>query len=230
VRVRVKVCGITSLEDALLAVEAGADALGFIFVPGTPRHVTAERAAAIVAALPPLVSAVGVFWDHPVADVLATAGVVRLSAVQLHGAEPPEAVAALPLPVLKTIKVEGPSDLLALDRYHPAAFLLDSTARWSEGERRAPISWTLAGQAARRSRIVLSAGLTPENVGQAIRIARPWAVDVNSGVEAAPGRKDPVRVRRFLDAVREASDGLGPASGSGFVPAGAGQAPGELRG
>jgi phosphoribosylanthranilate isomerase len=223
VRIRVKVCGITSLEDALLAVEAGADAVGFIFVPGTPRHVTPDQAAAIVAGLPPLVAPVGVFWDRPVAEVRAVAAAAGLSAVQLHGAEPPEEVAALGLPVLKTIKVEGPADLMVLDRYQPAAFLLDSKARWSEGEARAPISWTLAGEAARRARVILAAGLTPENVARAIGIARPFGVDVNSGVEARPGRKDPVRVRRFLSEVREASELLGAAGDGdqGFVPAGA---------
>jgi phosphoribosylanthranilate isomerase len=203
VTVRVKVCGITTVDDALLAVDAGADALGFIFVEGTPRYVTPARAAAIVGALPPFVCPVGVFWDHPVTHVRAVARECRLGAVQLHGAEPPEALAALDWPVLKTVKVRGPEDLATLDRYKPAAFLLDSPARWSEGEARAPISWTLARAAATRGRVILSAGLTAETVGEAIRIARPWGVDVNSGVEQSPGRKDSQKVRRFLREARE---------------------------
>lgn len=211
--VRVKICGITSLDDALLAAEAGADALGFVFVEGTPRYVTPARAAAIVAALPPFVTPVGIFWDHPPAHVHAVARECGLGAVQLHGAEPPEAVAAAaPLPVLKTVKVASPGDLAQLDRYKPAAFLLDSPARWSEGEARPPISWTLARDAARRARVLLSGGLTAETVGAAIRTARPWGVDVNSGVEAAPGRKDPGRVRRFVRAARQAGDALADAS------------------
>lgn len=202
--IRVKICGITTVDDALLAADAGADALGLIFVERTPRYVTPDRAAAIVAALPPFVCAVGVFWDHAVAHVRAVARECGLGAVQLHGTEPPDVVAAIGLPVLKTIKVGGPADLARLDGYKPAAFLLDSPARWSEGEARAPISWTLARTAGARGRIVLSAGLTPETVAEAIRVARPYGVDVNSGVEAAPGRKDPDRMRRFVRAARAA--------------------------
>jgi phosphoribosylanthranilate isomerase len=206
--VRVKVCGITNLDDALLAAEAGADALGFIFVEGTPRYTSPARAATIVAALPPFVCPVGVFWDHPGAHVQAVAREVGLAAVQLHGAEPPEVVAACPLPVLKTLKVAGRDDLAQLDRYRTAAFLLDSPARWSEGERRPPISWTLAREAAARARVVLSAGLTVESVAEAIRVVRPFGVDVNSGVEAAPGKKDPEKLRRFVRAARLAGERL----------------------
>jgi phosphoribosylanthranilate isomerase len=117
----------------------------------------------------------------------------------------------MPRPVLKTIKVREAGDLAQLDRYKPAAFLLDSHARWSEGEVRVPISWTLAREATARGRVILSAGLTPETVGEAVRAARPWGVDVNSGVEAAPGRKDPTKVARFIRAARAAarSEGAG---------------------
>ena len=160
--VRVKICGITTADDALAAVDAGADALGFIFVENTPRYVSPDRAAAIVAALPPFVTPVGVFWDHSPAHVAAVVAECGLGAVQLHGAEPPEVVAAMPRPVLKTIKVREAADLAQLDRYKPAAFLLDSPARWSEGEARVPIPWTLARQATGRVRVILSAGLTPD--------------------------------------------------------------------
>jgi phosphoribosylanthranilate isomerase len=202
---RVKICGITCLDDALWAVEAGADALGLIFVEGTPRYVTPAAAAAIVAALPPFVCPVGVFWDHLPAHVAAVVAECGLGALQLHGVEPPEVVAAMPRPVLKTIKVRDADDLAQLDRYKPAAYLLDSPARWSEGEARVPISWTLARAAASRGRVILSAGLTPETVGEAVRVARPWGVDVNSGVEAVLGRKDPAKVRRFVHAARAAA-------------------------
>jgi phosphoribosylanthranilate isomerase len=203
---RVKICGITSLDDALWAADAGADALGFIFVEGTPRYVTPAAAAAIVAGLPPFVCPVGVFWDHAPAHVTAVVAECGLGAIQLHGMEPPEVVAAMPRPVLKTIKVREAADLAQLDRYKPAAFLLDSPSRWSEGgEARNPISWTLARQAAGRGRVVLAAGLTPETVAEAVRVARPWGVDVNSGVEAVPGKKDPAKVARFIRAARDAA-------------------------
>lgn len=195
---RVKICGITNADDARLAVEAGADALGFIFVEGTPRFVAPDRAAAIIRDLPPFVTPVGVFWDHPAGQVKALAEQCGLRALQFHGDEPPESLTDYRLPVIKTIKVVVAADLSRMDGYRVAAFLLDSPARWSEGERRAPLEWTLARQAASRGLIILSAGLTPENVAEAIRVARPYAVDVNSGVEAEPGRKDPAKVRRFI--------------------------------
>ena len=196
--VRVKICGITRVEDARLAVDAGADALGFIFVEGTPRFVTPDAVAEIVGALPPFVTAVGVFWDHPPAHVKAVAEACRLGALQFHGNEPPETIRDYRIPVIKTIKLEDPRDLPQMDGYRVDAFLLDSPARWSEGEARQPIQWELARQAASRGRIILSAGLTPETVAEAIKIARPFGVDVNSGVEAVPGRKDPEKMRRFI--------------------------------
>lgn len=202
--VRVKICGITNMEDALLAVEAGADALGFIFVEGTPRYVTPDAAAAITRALPPFVTAVGVFWDHPEGHVKAVAEACGLRALQLHGDEKPEDAGRYGLPVIKTIKVAGPQDLARMAGYRVAAFLLDSAARWSEGEPRRPIEWQLARMAASYGRIILSAGLTSENVARAVGIARPYAVDVNSGVEARPGQKDPDKLWRFIAEVRRA--------------------------
>ena len=205
--VRVKICGITTLEDALVAVEAGADALGFIFVEGTPRYVTPAAAAAIVRGLPPFVTPVGVFWDHPRAHVKAVAETCGLGALQLHGDESPEDARQYGLPVIKTIKVGGPGDLDRMPGYRGAvaAFLLDSAARWSEGEPRQPIEWQLARLAASSGRILLSAGLNPDNVARAVEIARPYGVDVNSGVETRPGRKDPDKVRRFVAEAQRAA-------------------------
>ena len=202
--VKVKLCGITNEEDARLAVEAGADALGFIFVENTPRFVTPEQAAAIIRRLPPFVTPVGVFWDHPGGHVKAVAEACGLRALQFHGDETPDDLAHYALPVIKTIKVSGPQDLVRMLPYRPrvAAFLLDSAAKWSEGEPRQPIEWGLARMAA--GPIILSAGLTPDNVARAVAIARPYAVDVNSGVEAEPGRKDPDKVWRFIAEARGA--------------------------
>jgi phosphoribosylanthranilate isomerase len=203
--VRVKMCGITSAEDARLCVEAGADALGFNFVEKSPRFVTPAQARAIIATLPPFVTPVGIFWDHPLGHVKAVAEECGLAALQFHGDEAPEDVAQHRLPVIKTIKVEGPEALARIGRHAAAAYLLDSTARWSEGEARAPISWEVAKAAAAAGhRVVLAAGLTPDNVAAAVRAVRPYAVDVASGVEARPAVKDPDKVRRFIVAARGA--------------------------
>ena len=204
--VRVKICGITNAEDARLSVEAGADALGFIFVEGTPRFLTPEAAARITRELPPFVTAVGVFWDHAPGHVKAIAEQCGLGALQFHGDEPPEALPGADRLIIKTIKVTGPESLAAMDRYRVSAFLLDSPARWSEGEQRAPIPWELARRASARVPIILSGGLSPDNVGAAVRFARPFAVDVVSGVEARPGKKDPDKVRRFIALAKAAGD------------------------
>jgi phosphoribosylanthranilate isomerase len=222
--IRVKVCGITSIEDARGAVEAGADALGFIFVEKTPRYVEPRAAAAIIAQLPPFVTAVGIFWDHAPAHVKAVAAEARLGALQFHGDEKPEDLAAYDLPVIKTIKLPPASTIEGLPEYRvsegfqvlsfskvAAAVLLDTAVRWSEGEAREPLEWRHAARIVAthgnrpRPKVILSGGLTPENVAQAIAIVKPYGVDVNSGVEARPGVKDPDKVRRFLAAARSLS-------------------------
>jgi len=203
--IRVKVCGITTAEDAGVAVAAGADALGFIFVEGTPRYVAPAAAARIIAELPAFVTAVGVFWDHPAGHVKAVAEECRLGALQFHGDEPAEALAEHRVPAIKTIKLAREGDLARMDAYRDATIMLDSPARWSEGEARAPISWELARAAAARRPVILSAGLNPDNVANAVRAVRPYAVDVNSGVEARPGRKDADKVARFVAAARAAA-------------------------
>ncbi len=203
--IRVKVCGITNAEDARVAVAAGADALGFICVEGTPRYIAPAAAARIIAELPAFVTAVGVFWDHPAGHVKAVAEECRLGALQFHGDEPAEALAEHRVPAIKTIKVARDGDLARMDAYRDATIMLDSPARWSLGEARAPISWDLARAAAARRPVILSAGLNPDNVAIAVRAVQPYAVDVNSGVEARPGRKDAAKVERFVAAARAAA-------------------------
>ena len=219
--IRVKVCGITNAADARVAVDAGADALGFIFVEGTPRFVTPEQVAPIVRRLPPFVTPVGVFWDHPAGHVKAVAEACGLRALQFHGDEKPEDLAGYALPVIKTVKMEPASTLEGLPEYRTrdswqalqyrqvaSAILLDSTARWSEGETREPLEWRLAQRIVsshgHAMAVILSGGLTPDNVARAVGVVRPYGVDVNSGVEASPGRKDPDKVRRFIDQARRA--------------------------
>jgi phosphoribosylanthranilate isomerase len=211
---RVKICGITNLEDALTAAEAGADALGFIFVEDTPRFIAPEQAARIIRALPPFVTPVGVFWDHPPGHVKGVAEACGLRALQFHGEEKPDDLRGYGMPVIKTVKLPPPPEeapapglrpfrvapMAQVTRYWEcgAAVLLDSAAKWSEGEPRRPVEWEVARQYAVHGRIILSAGLTPDNVARAVATARPYAVDVNSGVEAYPGKKDPDKVWRFV--------------------------------
>lgn len=201
---RVKICGITSLEDAAAAVEAGADALGFVFVPGTPRLIRPEAAARIVGEVPPFVTTVGVFVNQPLAELLRIAGRCRLQAAQLHGEEPAEYSRQIPVRVIKAIRVRGPADLRPMAAYPAHAFLLDAFVEGQMGGTGTCISWELARQAKGRVPIILSGGLRPETVGEAVRVVRPYAVDVSSGVEKSPGRKDREKVREFIAAVREA--------------------------
>jgi phosphoribosylanthranilate isomerase len=204
---RVKICGITSGEDALVAVEAGADALGFVFVPGTPRLVPPETAERIVAGLPPFVTAVGVFVDQPLEEVLRIAARCKLQAVQLHGDEPEDFSRRIPLKVIKALRVRDAGSLKPVATYPADAFLLDAFVEGQAGGTGTPVSWELATQAKGQAPIILSGGLRPETVCLAIRRVRPYGVDVSSGVETRPGRKDHRKVREFIAAVRQADLG-----------------------
>lgn len=201
---RVKICGITRLEDALAAVRLGADALGFNFWPGSKRYLAPAAARDIIRALPPLVTTVGVFVDPGRDEALAAAAVSGVQVLQLHGDEPPEACARLGLPVLKGLRVRDEASLAALDRYAGAVagFLLDADSAGYGGSGRT-FDWALAARAAARHPIVLAGGLTPANVAEAVRAVRPWAVDVASGVESAPGLKDLELVSRFVRAAKD---------------------------
>lgn len=206
--IRVKICGITSREDAWAAVEAGADALGFIFVKGTPRWIEPEAAAAIAAEIGPFIATVGVFLDRPVEEVEEIAGECGLSLAQLHGSESPEDCERLRLPFVKSIRVQREGDLAALSRYARArAFLLDTYDADRPGGTGRTFPWEIAAKAAREKRIVLSGGLTPDNVAQAVLQVRPYAVDVSSGVETSPGRKDHRKVREFIGQAKRAGAG-----------------------
>lgn len=239
---KIKLCGITNLDDALLAVEAGADYLGFIFYARSPRYVGPQEAGAIVAALRReeiTTPAVGVFVDAPLAEIAEAMRVARIDLAQLHGAEPPSLLAALggrafkalrprtldealadaaryldvastdeigareaaegeglPLSSTHSVPPETLVPQLLVDAYHPGAY----------GGVGQPGDWGIAAALARCcARLLLAGGLTPDNVAEAIAQVRPWGVDVSSGVEARPGRKDPARVRAFIAATRAAA-------------------------
>jgi phosphoribosylanthranilate isomerase len=201
--VRIKICGITNLEDALLAAELGADALGFIFYAKSPRYVAPEAAREIIAQLPPFVAAVGVFVDEPAAVVQELAVRVRLDWVQLHGQESPDYCRNLGRKVIKGFRIQDEDSLRRLAGYQGAAqaLLLDTYKKGQVGGTGTAFDWRLAREARQYGRIILAGGLNPENVAQAIEVAGPDAVDTASGTEAAPGKKDPARLRAFFRAV-----------------------------
>ena len=207
-RTLIKVCGITTAEDGLFAVETGADALGFVFWNMSPRRVDVERAAAISRVLPPFVLRVGVFVDASRDEMARAADTVGLDLLQLHGDEPPEAFAGLPRRALKAVRVgRGFKAKEALRYAGKAAGLLVDTRLAGDtsmpGGTGVPFDWSLVkGLREQVPFLVLAGGLSAENVAGAIEAVRPHAVDVSSGVEAVPGRKDPARVKAFVEAVR----------------------------
>ena len=202
-----KICGITRLTDALHAVEQGATAVGFVLWPHSPRAVSVERAAEIIAELPSHVMAVGVFVNEPVDGIRAIAKRTRLTAVQLHGDEPPAYAEALDWPVIRAVSVGDIGE--ASQAWSPeTALLLDNIDPVRRGGTGAVIDWSEAADLAQKRRVVLAGGLTPANVASAIRAVRPFGVDVSSGVESAPGVKDFGKVTQFIANAREAFEEL----------------------
>jgi len=202
-----KICGITRLTDALHAVEQGATAVGFVLWPRSPRAVSVERAAEIIAELPSHVMAVGVFVNEPVDGIRAIAKRTRLTAVQLHGDEPPAYAEALDWPVIRAVSVGEIGE--ASQAWSPeTALLLDNIDPVRRGGTGAVIDWSEAADLAQKRRVVLAGGLTPANVASAIRAVRPFGVDVSSGVESAPGVKDFGKVTQFIANAREAFEEL----------------------
>ncbi|MSS69858.1 MAG: phosphoribosylanthranilate isomerase [Candidatus Latescibacteria bacterium] len=205
--IRVKICRMTSLDDALYAVECGADAVGFIFYPKAAPYIPPDRAAQIVRGLPPFVTPVGVFVDEPHDRVAGVAGTVGIRAVQLHGDESPEYCRRFPgLRVIKAFRIGENFDVKRLAAYQVDAFLLDAYDPKLRGGTGRTFNWDIAVEARRYGRIILSGGLNPDNVADAVAKVRPYAVDVGSGVEVEPGHKDHEKVAAFIRAARR-SDG-----------------------
>jgi len=217
----VKICGIRRPEWAAAATEAGADFIGLVFAD-SPRRVTLEQAAAVVRALPRRVEPVGVFVDEPAEAVREIAERAGLRVVQLHGDEPPEISADLEgLKVIKVFRVGGDADAAAARAWReaaerlgapPYAYLVDARVEGGpRGGTGRPADWTIAARLALEGfrPLILSGGLSADNVAEAIRRVRPWGVDASSGLETAPGRKDPDRIRAFVEAVRGIGEGAG---------------------
>lgn len=202
----VKICGITNPADALAAVDAGADALGLMFYEPSPRNLSIAAAAAIARALPPYVIKVGVFVNPAEDFVLRAIGECGLNLVQFHGEESPEFCALFPVMVLKAFRIRDAESLKALPNYPTDAWLLDAYSPDKPGGTGEKFNWELAVEAQKFGKpIFLAGGLTPENVAEAVRQVRPYAVDVSSGVESSPGKKDHEKVRRFI---KEAKNSL----------------------
>lgn len=191
-------CGITNSEDAQAAIESGADALGFVFAK-SPRRVTKEQARDIIKNLPPFVSFVGVFVDERVEVIQEIGDFCHIGTVQLHGNEPPSCLNHLEgYKIIKAFRVKEESDLLPLGDYQPHAFLLDSYVKDVMGGTGVPFKWDIARTAHKYGAVILSGGLTPENIREAVRVVKPYAVDVSSGVESSPGKKDRLLMKRFI--------------------------------
>jgi phosphoribosylanthranilate isomerase len=199
---KIKICGITNMEDALLAAELGADALGFIFVKTSPRHIRPSAARKIIQELPLFVVPVGVVADEEHDEILELIEETGICCVQLHGNESPKQLAKFPVPVYKSFRVDKEFNLETLQRYKGSAYLLDTYVEDTLGGTGKTFDWDIAVKAKAYGRIILAGGLTPENIAEALKKVQPYAVDVNSGVESAPGQKDKNKLERLFKIIR----------------------------
>ncbi len=200
--VKVKICGITNLEDALYAADCGADALGFIFYPKSPRFVEITRAKEIISKLPPFITNVGVFVNESIENIVNIVHECNINIVQLHGDETPEYCSKVPMKVIKAIRIKDEDSLKQIAEYKTSTFLLDAYSEDSYGGTGKIFNWNLAIKAKGYGRIILSGGLTHDNVREAIEKFKPYGVDVSSGVEEREGKKDKEKVKEFIKRVR----------------------------
>lgn len=202
-RTRIKICGVTRPEDARIAAELGADAIGLVFYAPSPRNVGVEQARAIIAAVPPFVTAVGLFVDPSMDQVESVLRRCPLGLLQFHGDEAPDFCAGFGLPYIKAARVSADADLVQyLSPYHGAqGWLLDAYHDRLYGGTGESFDWKLIPRQLARP-VILSGGLTPDNVAAAVRQVRPWAVDVSSGVEASKGIKDAAKIAAFIAGVK----------------------------
>ena len=214
VGLRVKICGITCLEDALHAEALGAQALGFIFWEPSPRSVSPEDTSGIVAALHPFTVKVGVFVNETVERMNGIAEQCRLDRIQLHGGEPFETLARLNRPAYRAFKLKDEQELAAAEAAPDRAMMLDTYDPALVGGTGRPANWEWARQLGKKRAVILAGGLSPENVAAAVEAARPAAVDATSSLESTPGKKDPARVEAFFNALKAAQTDSQPGSRS----------------
>ncbi|PLX84814.1 MAG: phosphoribosylanthranilate isomerase [Desulfuromonas sp.] len=200
---KVKICGITNIDDALHACACGADALGFVFYGQSPRCVSPVQTRSIVAALPPFVTTVGLFVNETPQIIRTIAADCGLDVIQLHGDEEPDECDFTPLRVIKALRVKDASSLVDQAAFETSALLLDAWVKDAYGGTGHTFNWQLAAEVANQRPVILAGGLTPDNVTEAVRQVRPYGVDVSSGVEEVPGRKDSGLVRQFIQKAKE---------------------------
>lgn len=201
----IKICGITNLDDGLKAASLGVDALGFIFAPSV-RRIKPDVAKKVILALPKTLFKVGVFVDEEEKEVLRVAEYCRLNGLQFHGEESPEYCQKFLHPVFKAIHIRDSESLKDMERYRGLSLLLDTYSPGQAGGTGKPFSWEVAVIAKERRDFILSGGLSPLNVGEAIKKVKPWGVDASSGVESSPGKKDLLRMEEFVKEVRKADE------------------------
>jgi len=203
--IKIKICGITNLEDALFATECGADSLGFNFYKKSPRYIEPQKAADIISQLPPLIMPVGIFVNEHEDRIREIQQLACIPAVQFHGDESPEFCQRFGSHVIKAFQVRDKESLKAMAQYRVGAFLLDSYREGMRGGTGVSFDWHLAVVAKTFGKIILAGGLTPENVLEAVKLVQPYAVDVAGGVEKEPGIKDYGKVKQFITEVRKAT-------------------------
>ena len=204
-QIKVKICGMTQLKDALFAVEQGVDAVGFIFYKKSPRAVTMKTVREIITKLPPLVDTVGVFVNESAERLNKIADYCGLDLVQLHGEESPAFCRKIHRRVIKAFRVKDLQTIKQLEKFPVSGFLLDTFSDDLHGGTGKPFDWNLALPVKKMGPVILAGGLTPRNILQAVRQVRPYGVDVCSGVEKSPGIKDLEKVRAFLKNIRSGS-------------------------
>lgn len=204
--VRVKICGITNIADAFAAIEAGADALGFVFYKASPRSITPEKASEIIRKIPPLLSTVGVFVNENPVKIKKIINLTRIDVVQLHGEEPPDMCELISNRIIKAFRVKSLESLDPLIHYKNkvSAFLLDTYTPDIFGGTGQIFNWDIAIDAKQFGQIILAGGLTPDNITSAVKRVRPYAVDVSSGIESEKGKKDHKKMKLFIQKAKEA--------------------------
>ncbi|MGB3364734.1 MAG: phosphoribosylanthranilate isomerase [Thermodesulfobacteriota bacterium] len=199
---KIKICGITNMEDAQAAADYGADALGFIFYKESKRYVDPQVAKSIISSLPPFITTVGVFVNQGMDEISQIKEATGIQVAQLHGDETPEFVSSLPIDVIKVIRVKDKSDLDKVAQYSAQAILFDTYSDKEYGGTGESFDWEILNNLSSEKKVILSGGLNPENVLEAVQIVRPYAVDVSSGVEDTPGKKDHTKIKKFIEAIK----------------------------